>query len=351
MRLTINDIARRAGVSSTTVSRVINHKPDVDDKTRENILKIIEETNYMPNPIMTGLGKHKTYLIGFFTYNLVGPFRVEILRGISERLSTSQYQLLFYNTNVPFPTTPEEFAKTSQVLFEIINKGSVDGLVMLQPVSNKNYLAELYANRFPLVFIDDWGYMSQFQVPRIEADNYNGALQAIRYLISLGHRRIGFITGPIEFGSSPVRSSVDRLAGYKEALNEAGLPFDNSLVCHGNFSEESGYSCIKTLLDRDEAAPGFTALFASSDLMAIGAMNALNERGLRVPDDISVVGFDDIPLDAYVRPALTTVRMPVKEMGERAVEMLIEQIEGKTLTAKKVLFPTELIIRASTRYR
>jgi LacI family transcriptional regulator len=297
------------------------------------------------------LGKSKTNLVGFFTYNLVGPFRVEALRGISERLSSSQYQLLFYNSNVPFPTTPEQYERTSRGLFEIINKGSVDGLIMLQPVNDKTYLAELYQQGFPLVFIDDWGYMSQFDVPVVEVDNYNGALQAVRHLIGLGHQRIAIITGPLEVGSSAVRTSVDRLAGYKDALKEAGLPFDSALVAQGDFSEESGYSCITALLDRAETASGFTALFASNDLMAIGAMNALNERGLKVPDDMSVVGFDDIPLDAYIRPALTTVRMPVKEMGKLAVEMLIEQIECKTLTAKKVLFPTELIIRASTKPR
>lgn len=349
MRLTIHDIAKRAGVSSTTVSRVLNNKPDVDEKTRENILKIIEETNYVPNPIMIGLGKSKTNLIGFFTYNLTGPFRVEVLRSISESLSNSQYQLLFYNLNVPFPTTPAEYERASQALYDIINKGSVDGLVMLQPVSDKNYLAGLHAQKFPLVFIDDWGYMSQVDVPRVEADNYRGAQLALRHLIGLGHRRIAFITGPLEFGNFAVRSSTERLRAYKDVLAEAGIPFDSRLVCHGNFSEESGFSCTKTLLDQPETATGFTALFASSDLMAIGAMNALTESGRRVPDDISVIGFDDLPLDAYVRPALTTVRMPVKEMGRRAVEMLIELIEDKPLGSKREAFPTELVIRASTR--
>jgi LacI family transcriptional regulator len=344
MRLTMTSIAKRAGVSTTTVSRVINNKPDVDENTRSRILKIIEEANYTPNPTFKGISTNKTNLVGLYTNSLDKPWTIEVLKGVTEIVNESSYHLMLFNGN---STSTNEYSNSSRIskqISQIIGRGAVDGLVVIQPLTDKDYLSDLYNEGFPLVLIDDWGYMGDMQVPRIATDNFKGAFEATNYLINLGHTKIGFITGLINVGCSQ-----DRLNGYKAALCEAGLSLDPSLIYQGDFSIESGFMGTQALLGINNGKPAFTSLFASSDNMALGAMKALLERGLQVPEDISLVGFDGIPIMEYTNPSITTVRQPMDEMGKLAVEMLIEQIEGKQPPSEKMVLSAELVVRNSTR--
>jgi LacI family transcriptional regulator len=329
MRVTISDIAKRAGVSKATVSRVLNDKPDVDEATRRRILEIIQETGYTRQAAAVGLATGRTNLIGLLVPSLSRPYSIEVIQGVAQGLEEYDYELVLYTTSM---------AEKNQELFgQALSRNLVDGLLVLLPRNGVNYLAQLRASRFPVVLIDHRGVAAD--LPSVLASNRQGAREATHYLIELGHRRIAFITGLLDFGCSR-----DRLEGYKLALAEAGIPFAPELVGAGDFVEAGGLARAREWL----AGPNPpTAIFASSDLMALGAMEAARQQGLRVPDDVSIVGFDDIPAAARALPALTTVKQPLQDMGRRAVDLLLGQIMGQKLEALEVELPTELIIRAS----
>ncbi|HEX2911277.1 MAG TPA: LacI family DNA-binding transcriptional regulator [Chloroflexia bacterium] len=342
-RLTINDIARKAGVSKTTVSRVLNNRPEVEESTRLNVLKVIEEANFVPNDMAAGLRKRKTNLVGLLTANLKNPWGIEVFQGVLEGLETYNYQLLLYTTNYH-----SETAESLRALDRLLNNGLADGLIVLLPAFVQEQFNKLSSSGMPIVVVDDTGFVSGVNLPSIGANSYRGALAVTRHLIGLGHRKIAFIGSPLEF-----RYSQERLEGYKAALVEAGLECDPALVSTGQTVEfeETGYSATQALLALEQPGPAFTAIFAATDLAALGAMRALTEHGLRVPDDISLAGFDDLPRAAYNVPALTTVHQPLHEIGQLAVKMLMEQIEGKPLERQRIELETELIIRGSTRAR
>lgn len=345
MRLTISDIAKKAGVSKTTVSRVLNNRPDVDQNTRQNVLKIIEENNWVPNPIAVGYVNNKTHLIGLVIPASMHAWQLEVFQGVVAGFKDYNYQLLLladYNNKAA--EVGKEFDRT-------FNNGLADGLIVLHPSLVRNYMDRLSHTGLPVVMIDDTGFFSQLDLPSVGATNYIGGLQAIRYLISLGHRQIGYVGSSTGF-----RFSQDRLDGYKAALAEAGISFNQDLVSQVQtgpevrfYLEENGYKGTQVLLERHDTKIPFTALFAETDEMAFGAMNALSGRGLRVPEDISVMGFDDLPRASYSVPPLTTIRQPNREMGKTAVRMLVDQIEGRPYNSRRIELPTELVIRGSTR--
>ncbi len=331
MRVTITDVAKRAGVSNTTVSRVSNNKPDVDQNTRARILQIIQEMGYVRNPAATGLIAGKTNLIGFLVPSLHRPWTIEIIRGAAEGIEGTPYELVLYTTT---------FAERSQELFgRALSNGLTDGLLVMLPPDGKQYLSSLFDRGLPIVLIDD--RVSFPKLPTVMASSKEGAYQTTRHLIALGHQEIGVIAGPMEFACCR-----DRLEGYKLALTEAGIAFSPRLVAQGDFLEASGFAAMKAWLDSADVPP--SAVFASNDEMAFGAMKAISSKGLKIPDDVSIVGFDDIPFAAWTNPPLTTVRQPLHDIGRKAVEMLIRQIEGESLSATSVELMTELVVRAST---
>ncbi|MEW5815516.1 MAG: LacI family DNA-binding transcriptional regulator [Spirochaetota bacterium] len=331
MRVTITDIAKRAGVSNTTVSRVLNDKPDVDGNTRARILQIIQEAGYVRNPAARGLIAGKTNLIGFLVPSLHRPWTIEIIRGVAEGIEDTSYELVLYTTTL--------MEKSRELFGRALSNGLTDGLLVMLPPDGKQYLSSLFDRGFPIVLIDD--RVSFPKLPTVMASSKEGAHQATRHLINLGHQTIGFIAGPMEFACC-----CDRLEGYKLALAEAHIDFSPKLVAHGDFSEASGVAQMEAWLDSADVSP--SAVFASSDEMAFGAMKVITSRGMKIPNDVSIVGFDDIPFAAWTVPPLTTVRQPLHDIGRKAVEMLIRQIEGESLDATKVELMTELIIRAST---
>jgi LacI family transcriptional regulator len=353
-KLTIMDIARLAGVSTATVSRVLNHKQDVDPKTRERILRIMEEQGFVPNIAASGLAGKRSRLLGALVPSLTWPLVPELMRGVGEVVGSTSYELILYSI-----TDVNHEKDRSDVIDRIVGTRLVAGLLAVFPGPSAKHLANLHSRDFPVVLIDDQSKLPE-NTPWINVDNRLGAYEATRHLIRLGHRRVAHIQGPLRY-----QVTHDRYQGYCDALNEAGIILDPNLVLEGDFEPPSGRVCANMFFDLP-ADKRPTAIFAGSDYMAYGAISAAEQRGLRVPEDIAVVGFDDNLTSAHMEPALTTVRQPFYEMGRRASEILLALVDapqpvnglnrnGRVAGVPSLIFsesirikmPTSLIVRAS----
>lgn len=328
--VTIFDVAREAGVSYATVSRVINNKEHVKPDKREAVLRAMTRLGYVVNQQARSLAGGRSRVIGLLVHGFESAYTGEIVRGIDLELEAAQYDLMLY-------TTHRRRAKESAYV-TAITRGMADGLLLMLPRNPEAYLQSLQRQRFPYVLIDHQGVGEGGAA--VGATNWRGGYDATRYLINLGHRRIGFVTGTMDIGCS-----VDRLAGYHAALGEAGIAADPALVYTGDFLRQSGFAGGRALLS---LLDGPTAIFASNDEMAFGVIDAARDRGLRIPDDLSVVGFDDIPQAASIYPALTTVRQPLEQMGRVATQMLLRLIDKGA--AERAELDTELIIRNSCQH-
>jgi LacI family transcriptional regulator len=327
--ITIIDVADEAGVSYATVSRVINNKDHVSPEKRERVLHAMAQLGYVANVQARSLAGGASRVVGLLVDYLSSSYMDEIIRGIDGALDAENYDLMLY-------TTHRRKTKESAYVTKLTRR-LADGLLLILPRNPAAYLDTLYQRQFPHVLID---YLSDGQnVPSVSTTNFRGSYDAMTFLLSLGHRRIGFITGTLEFGCAR-----HRLDGYKAALKEYGIPFDPQLVCEGDFMQPQGYQCAQRLLSLSVPP---TAIFASNDTMAFGVMEAARERGLRLPEDLSIVGFDDIPQASHVHPPLTTVRQPLEEMGQRAAMLLLHYIAHPNAEIERIELPTELIIRES----
>lgn len=327
--VTIFDVARMAGVSYATVSRVLNNRDHVKPETRNTVLEVARQLGYVASPQARSLAGGRSQVIGLVLQRFDSAYIGEIIRGIDTALDAAQYDLMLY-------TSHRHKSKESGYVAALA-RGLADGLLLLLPRQPEAYLESLRRQRFPYVLIDHQGIGDYAR--SVGATNWQGAYDATRYLIGLGHRRIGFVTGALELGCA-----VDRLAGYRTALSDAALPSDPALIYTGDFLQPEGYAGGQALL-RLPTPP--TAIFASNDDMAFGVMDAARDRGLRIPVDLSVVGFDDLPRAAAVHPALTTVRQPLEEMGQTATRMLLQLIADPQLPLGRVALPTELVVRES----
>ena len=327
--VTIVDVAREAGVSYATVSRVINHEDYVKPDTRERVTEVLSRLGYVGNRQARSLRGGRTHTIGLLVRGLDTGYIGEIVRGIDRELVEHHYDLMLYTTHW------RQHSESAYV--ETLTQGMVDGLLLVLPRSPENYLDWLRERHFPYVLIDHQGIDSIG--PAVGATNTQGGHDATHYLLELGHRRIGFITGDMQLGCAH-----DRLQGYKEALQEVGIAFDEQWVVEGDFLQPSGYAGAALLLGRKERP---TAIVASNDVMAFGVMEAVRDHGLRIPEDISIIGFDDIPQAASVHPPLTTIRQPLEEMGRVAAQLLLEIIETPSQPGKHIALPTQLIVRHS----
>ena len=310
--VTINDIARLAGVSKTTVSRVINQKPDVDAATRSKVLRIMDEQGFVPSLTAAGLAGGRTRLIGVLVPSLTWPLMPEIMRGIGEVIEQSAYELVLYSIS-------HEQDRTA-VVDRILAARLTEGLLAVYPGQATAYLSDLHASGYPVVMLDDQ-VIPAGTTPWVGADNRIGAAAAVRHLVQLGHRRIGHIKGRIGY-----ECSEDRYRGYCDALAEAGIAVDPRVVVQGDFLVSGGVACARELFALPDRP---TAIFAASDDMASGVLAAADEAGLRVPDDLALVGFDDAAPAAFVRPALTTVKQPFFEMGKRAATLLLDAVNAR----------------------
>jgi LacI family transcriptional regulator len=328
-KVTIVDVARESGVSYSTVSRVLNGFENVKESTRQRVLEAAERLGYVANLQARSLAGGRSQIIGLLVPTLDNGYITEIIRGIDEELAKSNYDLMLY-------TTHRHHGKES-LYVNTISNGLTDGLILIVPLVPDVYLNELEQQNFPHVLIDQSNITGKSSV--VDATNWQGAYDITQYLIKLGHKQIGFITGLMELSSSG-----DRLEGYKAALNDYYLPFKEELVVKGDFWQDGGHDAAQILLDLPEIP---TAIFAANDLMAFGVMDAVRERNLNIPEDISIAGFDDISHTLITHPKLTTVHQPLNQMGRVAVQMLLEHIENPERPPRRVTLATRLIIRDS----
>ncbi len=332
-KITITDVAREAGVSFGTVSRVINNDIHVKPETRQRVIETMDRLEFVVNRKARSLAGGKNNIIGVLVPDIGTGYIAEIINGIASELATTDYDLVILTTR---RTVAKEAMYVANLAEDI-----VDGLLLVLPRNPADYTGALTQRKFPFVLIDHQS--TGKDCCAVGATNWQGSYHAVNFFINSGHTRIGFITGSLD-----VDAAVERLEAYKAALQSHHIPIDNQLIYEGTFSQLDGYAAANYFLDL-ESPP--TLIFASNDLMAIAAMDAVRERGLRIPEDISIMGFDDIPQAAITRPALTTIRQPLEQMGSVATQMLLERLNDTEHEPERIELPTELIIRDSTTNR
>lgn len=330
--LTLDDIAKRSGVSRSTVSRVINGQPYVRQEVRERVLKVIQETGFHPNLAARALASQRSWMIGLVLPQNVSsffadPYFPRLTQGIARACNLYNYTLGLF-----LISSPDDEEK---IYPRLSRRGFLDGILVQSGEVGDQLIERLINLTIPVVVAGRPFHTND--VSYIDVDNVSAAYDAVSHLIQLGYRRIGTITGTL---TSTV--SLDRKEGYLRALLDGGLKLDKNLIVEGNFTETGGYLAMQRMLP---AQPD--AVFAASDVMALGAMRAVREAGLRVPDDIAFVGFDDLPVATLANPQLTTVHQPIVEFGEKAVEILIDLIENGVKPPRRVIMDTELVIRDS----
>lgn len=331
MEPTIRDVARHARTSVSTVSRVLTRTGPVAEATRLRILEAIAELGYKPNALARGLVRRRTGTIGVVIPDVANPFYAEVLRGMSDVATEQGLHMLLVNADLSFAKEAEGFA--------LLQEKQVDGIVYTSGTVTAEHREIFRRLGRPVVLAAT--YDPDGPYPSVLVDSHTGAAMAMRHLLDLGHRRIGVINGP---GDDAI-AGLPRWEGYREAAAERGVDMDPDLVLMGDYRLESGYRAMEQLL----AQPNLpTAVAAASDLMAIGAINAALDRGLRVPDDLSVVGFDNIWFASAIRPALTTVAQPMYDIGARAIHLLIEAMADRAEPKVEWISPY-MVERGSTR--
>ena len=329
--LTLEEIGKRAGVSRSTVSRVINNHSSVRPGVRQRVLRVIEETGYQPHAAARSLAAQRTRVIGLVVPRSVqaffaDPFFPRLIQGIAQACNAREYTLSLFM----FHTEAEE-----QDLYpRVLSRGLIDG-VIISSLEDDPLIPRLLESNMP--FVIQGRPLISAPVNYVDVDNIVGAHNAVTHLIRLGRRRIGHIAGPLNTGVG-----LDRRQGYVNAHLGRALPIQEELIVEGDFSETGGYLAARQLLARD-----VDAIFAASDTMAFGALRMLREMGRRVPEDVAVVGFDDLEAAALTQPPLTTVRQPIRQTGIAAVETLLDILENGDEPVQRVILPTQLIIRQS----
>ena len=330
---TIKDVALRAGVSVTTVSHVVNDTRHVSAKGRERVEEAIRELGYVPNAMARSLKSNTTSTLGMLIPNSSNPYFAEIVRIVEDRCFGAGYTLVLCNT--------DDEPRRQSVYLQVLAERRIDGLIVVSTGAgdDDSLVTQLHGLRIPTVLVDR--EIADPACDLVETAHMQGGLLAVRHLLSLGHKRIACIGGPVG-----VMPSEQRIEGWRMALAEGGAtPNADALLWRGGFTSQGGYEAMHAIL-RTEQAP--SAVFVCNDLMAIGALRAAHESGVHVPDDLSIVGFDDIELSAYTSPPLTTVAQPKERIGALAVDMLLERVGGKRRDARKVVLQPELRVRAST---
>jgi DNA-binding LacI/PurR family transcriptional regulator len=328
--VTIRDVAKRAGFGVGTVSRVLNDHPSVSEPTRQKVLRAIAELDYAPNPVARRLSLGKTLTIAVIVPFFTRPSFVGRLRGVEYALADSEYDLILFNV--------ETTAKRDAYFRSVPRRERVDGLLIISLSPRDADVDRFLQTGVPTVLID----ARHPRMSRAVIDDVTGGRVATQHLIHLGHRKIGYVSDKLENPFNFV-SSRDRYEGYCQALDDAGIPFRPEYHCQGEHGREEAREMAHALLSLSDPP---TAIFAASDTQAIGVLQAAEDVGLRVPDELSVIGYDDIDIAEYVH--LTTVRQPLFVSGVEGVEMLLESIVVPSPTPRQVLLPTELVVRGTT---
>ncbi len=336
-RATIKDVAAQAGVSYQTVSRVINNQPGVTEETRRKVQEAIETLNFRPSLAARSLPGRRTYVIGFIVpydpdYLIRDPNLLAQISGADAEANTHGYNLLL--------STAGDSKSGLEAYERFVRNYIGDGALVIETASSREGGELLASQDYPYVSLGyDLGNPNAYIV---SSDNRDGGIKATRHLLKKGHQRIGIINGP-PIGA--VAGLQDRLEGHQQALAEAGLSFDPTLMVYGDYTRPSGEQATQQLLAHPDPP---TAIFALNDRMAMGAIRALQAAGVRVPEDVAVVGYDDIPTAADFNPPLTTVKGAARKVGQLAAQMLFNLIAGETLEKKEVILPAELVVRESS---
>lgn len=326
----MNDVAKLANVSPATVSRVICHPELVSEETRSKVLEVINQVNYKPHIVARQFRTQKTRNILVVVPDITSAFFSKVLRGIEHVALKNGYQVILGDT--------ENNIEREKDYVDLLLQKQVDGMILLTARQDKVRLEEL-STQFPLVLACE--YIDGLNVPTVSIDNVSSARKATEHLISLGHTKIAHISGSIN-----VILSRDRLRGFKQAMMSQNLEVESSYIQEGDFKFESGYHQMMKLLAL-EVPP--TAVFAFNDEMALGAIKAAKDSGVNVPNDLAVVGFDNIKMSSINEPSITTIDQPKYEIGKKAMEILLKLINNQELHNKKIVFKDELIVRGSTR--
>ena len=332
-KLTLEKIAELAGVSRSTASRVVRNQGSVSKTARERVLAVVEETGFQPNAAARSLAGHRTNIIGFVIseasrHIFNDPYFGRLIEGVTQAANGLDQTLTLFlihdENDAPRMTT------------RILQNQLVDGLVISNTVKDNPIIPRLLENNMPFVVV---GRHDDPNVSYVDADNAGGAYSAVSHLMRLGHQRIGTLTGTMTN-----YSAIDRLHGYKDAHRARGRELSENLIYRGAFTQISGYEGAKYLIKQ-----GVDAIFAASDAIAVGALQAIHEANLQVPGDIELIGFDDLPFATSTNPPLTTVRQSIRQAGNMAVEILLDIVTNKDVLPHRVSLPTELVIRSSTK--
>lgn len=329
---TIKDIAKAAGVSTATVSMVFNNKDkNISQSTRERILKIGKDYNYIPNSMARSLVTRQSRTLGLLVPDIVNPFFPEVARGAEDRARESSYSIIICNT--------DDNVDRENTYINVLSEKMVDGIILTHSANRNKEKHGLKNCRVPLILIDR-DYDSPNIVGKVLIDNTEASYNGVSYLIKKGYTKIAYIAGSLN-----TRTAQDRLNGYKKALIDNNLKYDEKLVLVGEYRTQWGSHAASTLI-KDKY--DIQAIFCGNDLIAIGAMKTLAENNILIPDDIAVMGFDDIYISSLVHPELTTIKQPNYKMGYEAVNMMVDYLDNKEIKEKNLILNTELIIRKSS---
>lgn len=338
MKITIKEVAKEAGVSIATVSMIINKKDkNITDATRKKVLEVVKKHNYIPNAMAGSLVTQRTNIIGLILPDITNPFFPGIARGAEDKANKSGYSIIFCNT--------DDQLEVEEKYIENLTKKMVDGMIIAHSSNSKKMPKILERCKAPVILIDRDFYSENIR-GKVLVDNLNGAYKGVNYLIKNGYKKIAFLSGSLK-----TRTATDRLEGYKMALKDNSIKFNERLVKSGEYRIEWGKNGVKKLLTANE---DFDSIFCGNDLIAIGAMKELKENGYHIPEDIGVMGFDDIYMSGLVDPSLTTIRQPIYEMGYKAMELLIDNINNKNNSInnlqkmESIILETKIIERNST---
>jgi LacI family transcriptional regulator len=329
---TIRDVAKLAGVAPITASRVISNSGYASDEVRRRVTQAAEQLGYVPNYLARSLRSKRTRTLALILTDITNPFWTTVARGVEDAASEEGYNVIFCNTD-------ESASKQDSYLEAMIQK-QVDGILLVPARSKESPIGFLKQQNVQVVLLDR--RLPNMEADVVRCDSNGGAYQLVQLLLKLGHHRIAILSGP-----SGVSSADDRVDGYRRAMHEAGVGTENQLIIYGEFSLESGYQMTQSLLALSSRP---TALFAGNNFIAIGALKALHDAGLVVPDKMSVVGFDDLPAAIVVDPFLTVAVQPAYEMGQRATRRLLECLDGGNIGGvQDIVLPVSIIERRSTR--
>jgi len=324
---TIKDVAKLAGVAVSTASYVLNNDPRISEGTRRKVLAAVEELEYRPNAIARNLKRRKTETIGLFLTGFSGPFFNSITQGLEEVVTSNGYDLVAC-------ITPEINQKSNN---RFLREKQFDAAIIFGPTIPDELIVQVARKDFPIVVMDR--ELKADHVHQVLVNNVQGAFNATSHLIGLGYRDIGYLSGGVNSFNNQ-----KRIEGYKKALTEADLPYKAFYTAQGHFTENGGYQAMKSLIMSKQVPE---AIFSANDEMAIGCIQALTEAGYRIPEDVAIVGFDDIRLSAFVRPALTTISHPKHEWGTLVTHVIFQALQEALDEPRSILLDTQLVVRES----